>query len=114
MTAELDKFLSQPGVAPTKLADEKCGDRDCYHVSLNLTSDQLGGVVTGALASAAPTGSGTIDVWVQKNDLRPVKVTITADGGAQGTAAVTLTLSKYDEPVTIDAPAEADIQPAAS
>ena len=110
---DLNKFLNQPGVAPTKLADEKCGDKDCYHVSLNLTSDQLSGVTSG-LGSAAPSGSGTVDVWVQKTDLRPAKVTIAANAGDQGTIAVTLTMSNYDVPVTINAPADADIEPAAS
>jgi hypothetical protein len=113
VTDELTAFLNQPGVAPTKQADEKCGDRDCYHVSLNLTSDQLGGM-SGALASAAPTGSGTLDIWVQKNDLHPAKLTLAANGGDQGTVAVTLTMSNYDAPVTISAPADAEVQPAAS
>lgn len=77
---EVGKFLDQPGVSPTRQADEKCGDRDCYRVSLNLTSAQLGNV-TSALGSAAPSGTGTVDVWVQKSDLHPVKMTITAEGG---------------------------------
>ncbi len=110
---ELNQFLNQPGVAPTKQADEKCGDKDCYHVSLNLTSDQLSGVTSG-LGSAAPSASGTVDVWVQKGDLRPAKVTISANAGDQGTIAVTLTLSNYDAAVTINAPADADVEPAAS
>lgn len=110
---EINKFLNTPGVAPTKQADEKCGDKDCYHVSMNLTSDQLSGV-TGGLGSGAPTGTGTIDVWSQKSDLRPAKVAITANAGDQGTVTVTLTLSNYDAPVTINPPADADVAPAAS
>src|SRR3954453_8800650 len=110
---ELNKFLNQPGVAPTKLADEKCGDKDCYHVSLNLTSEQLSGVTSG-LGSGAPTGNGTVDVWVQKTDLRPAKFTIAANAGDQGTVSVVTTLSNYDQPVTINPPAATDIAPAAS
>src|SRR6185312_9920756 len=105
---ELNKFLNQPGVAPTKQADEKCGDKDCYHVSLNLTSDQLSGVTSG-LGSAAPSGTGTVDVWVQKTDMRPAKLTIAANAGDQGTVNVTTTLSNYDQPVTINPPADSDI-----
>ena len=110
---EMSKFLDQPGVSPTRQADEKCGDRDCYRVSLNLTSAQLGNV-TDALGSAVPSGTGTIDVWVQKNDLHPVKMTIAADGGDQGTIAVTLTMSNYDAPLTINAPPDAEIAPSAT
>jgi len=110
---EINKFLNTPGVAPTKQADEKCGDKDCYHVSMNLTSDQLSGV-TGSLGSGAPTGTGTIDVWSQKNDLRPAKVAISANAGDQGTVTVTLTLSNYDAAVTINPPPDSDVAPAAS
>jgi hypothetical protein len=110
----VNEFLSKPGVAPTKLADEKCGDQDCYHVSLNLTSDQLGSVIPSGLESAAPTGSGTVDVWVRKNDLRPSKVNINATGGDMGTVAVALVFSAYDAAVTVNPPADADIEPAAT
>jgi hypothetical protein len=109
---EVNKFLNTPGVAPTKLADEKCGDKDCYHVSMNLTSEQLGGV-TG-LASSTPSGTGKVDVWVQRNDLRPAKLAVDVNMGDMGTATVTLTISNYDAPVTVNAPADADIAPAAS
>jgi hypothetical protein len=105
---QINQFLNQPGVAPTKNADVKCGDKDCYDVSMTLTSDQLKGV-TGSLASSAPTGNGTVDVWVQKDTLRPTKVTITADAGDAGTITVALTISNYDAPVTINAPADADV-----
>jgi len=110
---ELTKFLNQPGVAPTKQADEKCGDKDCYHVSMNLTADQLGGVTSG-LGSAAANGSGTVDVWVQKNDLRPAKLAVTANMGDQGTVNVSAALSNYDQPVTINPPADSDVAPASS
>jgi LppX_LprAFG lipoprotein len=118
---QLNSFLNQPGVAPTKLADEACGDTTCYHVSLNLSGDQLSSI-TGAIGSAAPTAAGpsasastgTVDVWVQKNDLRPAKLTVNASIGTIGTIAVTLTISKYDAPVTVTAPADSEIEPAAS
>jgi hypothetical protein len=110
---ELNKFLNTPGVAPTKLPDEKCGDKDCYRVSMNLTSDQLGGV-TGGLSSGAPSGTGKVDIWVQKNDLRPAKISVDAAAGDMGTVNVTFTISNYDAAVTVNAPADADIEPAAS
>jgi hypothetical protein len=110
---QINSFLNTPGVAPTKQADEKCGNVNCYHVTLNLTSDQLSGV-TGGLTSAAPSGNGTLDVWVQQTDLRPAKLVIGANMGDQGNVSVTIGLSNYDAPVTINPPADSDIQPAAS
>ena len=114
MIDDINTFLNTPGVAPTKQADEKCGDKDCYHVTLNLTSAQLNDATGGALASAAPTASGTADVWFQKTDLRPAKLTIAGNAGAQGTLSLTMTLSNYDAAVTVTAPADLDVAPASS
>jgi hypothetical protein len=108
---ELTDFLNQPGVAPTKLPDEKCGDKDCYHVQLTLTSDQLGDV-GGAIpgASAAPEGSGTLDLWVQKDNLRPAKMTLGLDLEEMGNLDVTVAFSNYDGAVTVEAPPADQVQ----
>lgn len=112
---ELNDFLNKPGIAPTKLPDEKCGDKDCYHVSLNLTADQLGDSLPGGLGgSAAPEGSGSMDLWVQKDNLRPAKMSVKVQAGEMGTIDVTVTFSAYDAAVTIDAPPADQIAPAAS
>jgi hypothetical protein len=107
---ELTAFLGKPEVAPVKKADEKCGDQDCYHVSLPLTSNDISGAVGGALGSSAPSGTGTVDIWVQKNDLRPVKLVVLADGGDQGKLTVTMTLSKFNSPVTVTAPPDDQVE----
>ena len=107
---EINKFLNTPGVAPTKQADEKCGDKDCYHVSMNLTERAARRRHAAGLAPAPPTGTGTVDVWVQKNDLRPAKVTIAANAGDQGN--VDRRPDDHElrrQPVTINPPAESDI-----
>jgi hypothetical protein len=106
---ELNKFLNTPGVAPVKLPDEKCGDQDCYLVRLPLTSAQLGGVIPPGLESAAPTGSGTIDVWVRRNDLRPSKISITADAGDMGTVAVAIVFTAYDAAITVNPPPDSEV-----
>jgi hypothetical protein len=104
LKAELDKLP-----APTKAADEKCGDQDCYHTVLKLTDKDL-----AALSSAAPNpsmaGSFTIDVWSRKNDLRPAKLAFGIDAGTQGSGTLTLTIT-YDQAVTIAAPPADQIAP---
>lgn len=108
---DLQDFLNKPGIAPTKLADEKCGDKDCYHVSLNLTAEQLGDTVGGALGgSGAPTGSGTLDLWAQKDNLRPAKLGVVIDAGDMGKITVTVTFSNYDAAVSISEPPADQIQ----
>jgi hypothetical protein len=104
LKAQLDKLP-----APTKAADEKCGDQDCYHTVLKLTDKDL-----AALSSAAPdssmTGTFTIDVWSRKNDLRPAKLAFGVDAGAQGNGIITFTIT-YDQALTIAAPPADQIAP---
>lgn len=99
--AALDKLPTPP----TKNADVKCADTDCYSVTIALTSQDLGtlGGDLGALPSGT-AGAGTIELWVRKNDLRPTRVVVTADAGAQGKLTVTLDITNYDASVSIVAP----------
>jgi hypothetical protein len=112
---ELKKTLSAEGVTTEKLADEKCGDADCYHVKITMppsalsaaAGDTLGGLGLGGTpepgASPLIGGDLTFDLWARKSDMRPVKMVIgtTAEGS---TIAITMTMDKYDEAVTITAP----------
>jgi hypothetical protein len=104
--AQLDKLP-----APTKAADEKCGDKDCYHVVMKLTEKDLAAVDPSAATSLAGTPfTLTLDVWSQKNDLRPAKVAFGVDAGTNGTFTLTLTLT-YDQALSISAPAADQIAP---
>jgi len=98
--------------APTKLADEKCGDVDCYHVQIHTDESALSGlgssVLPGAAASALPEASGgtgdvTVDVWSRKDNLRPAKIAITATSPDSGDLNATFTFT-YDGDVSITAP----------
>jgi hypothetical protein len=112
---DLKKALSADGVTTEKLADEKCGDTDCYHVKITMppsalsgaAGDTLGGLGLGGTpepgASPLIGGDLVVELWARKSDMRPVKMVIgtTAEGS---TIAVTMTMDKYDEAVTISAP----------
>jgi outer membrane lipoprotein-sorting protein len=93
LKAELDKLP-----APTKLADEKIGDVDCYHVQQKVSNTDV------PQASDLPAGTVTLDIWSSKADYRPCRVGIAVDGGTQGNLAVTIDLTKYDAAVDIAAP----------
>lgn len=106
--ADLQKSLDSLPTPPVKQPDEKCGDKDCYRITIAVPNTDVGGALGGALGggSAAPSvsGSGTADVWVTKDDLKPVKLAISADGGSQGKLTVALEFSNWDAPVSISAP----------
>ncbi len=100
---ELRLRLEGLDTPPVKLADEQCGDATCYRVQVKLDPTD-----TESLSSLAPdiAGSGTLDVWVRKNDLRPSQITFTADAGDQGNVTATLVFSAWDASVDIKAPPE--------
>lgn len=101
--AELDKLP-----APTKLADEKIGDQDTYHVQWKLTSADLpqasGESPEPSASGGLPQGALTLDVWTRKSDYRPARVTVAVDGGASGTLTLSTDLTNYDAAVTVTAP----------
>jgi hypothetical protein len=101
MVDELRTTLDGLKTPPVKLADEQCGDATCYHVQVTL--DQA---TTGALESLAPgvTGTGTVDVWVRQNDLRPSRIVLKGEGGTAAGLTLTLTFSDWDKSVSIQAP----------
>jgi hypothetical protein len=100
---EINKALAQLPSAPTKLPDEKCGDVDCYHVSIHLSPEDLAKLVSPAPLPSAGTADITIDVWSRKNDLRTAKMALAVNAGAQGNVTVTMTAT-YDGAVSIAAP----------
>jgi hypothetical protein len=105
--AALDKLPT----APTKGANEKCGDQDCYHVTIKVTSDELKALApTSEANSFATSFTMSVDVWSRTNDLRPAKLALGVDAGTQGNATLTFTLS-YDTGVSIAAPPPDQIAP---
>ncbi|HYM83096.1 MAG TPA: hypothetical protein VEY67_02955 [Candidatus Dormibacteraeota bacterium] len=98
---ELRTQLDKLKTPPQKLADETCGDAQCYHVRVRLDQSDAAG-----LASIAPgvSGSGTVDVWVRTNDLRPARLVLTGDSGSAAGLSLTVTLSGWDAAVTVTAP----------
>lgn len=101
--AALDK-LPKP---PTKEADEKCGDQDCYHVSLELTAADLKAIDPTV---GSQEGDFSLDLWTRKNDQRPVKLTMTITTPETGAIGMTFDL-KYDVTVSVDAPPADQIAP---
>jgi hypothetical protein len=103
MKAALDKLPTPP----TKGADEKCGDQDCYHVTMKVTAAEmksLGGDVD------AFDGDVTVDLWSRKNDLRPAKLSFSMTSSQFGTIGMSFDL-KYDGAVSVEAPPADQVAP---
>jgi hypothetical protein len=106
---KLNEALGKLPTPPTKGADEACGDQQCYHVTLKVTSDDLK-AIDPSVSSVSGTGDLTLDVWTRRNDLRPAKVAFSVTSPEIGTVGMTLEL-KYDGTVSVEAPPADQIAP---
>ena len=97
---EVKAALDKLPTPPTKEADEKCGDQDCYHVKITVSAADM-----AKLSPSATTVDGdfTFDVWSQKKDLRPAKLSFSVTSTQFGTIGMTLDF-KYDVAVDVSAP----------
>lgn len=100
---EVKSALDKLATPPVKGADEKCGDQDCYKVTVAITAADLASA--GQALGTDVTATGSVDVWVRKNDLVPAKALLTVNAGDQGSLTITLTVSNVNGTVTIAAPA---------
>ncbi|HEY8436967.1 MAG TPA: hypothetical protein VIK65_00015 [Candidatus Limnocylindrales bacterium] len=99
LTANTQAQLDKLPEAPVKQADEKCGDQDCYHVTIKMTAADLKTLD----ATSTLDGDLSVDVWTRKSDYRPAKLSMSATTSQLGTFGVLLDL-RYDVSVSVDAP----------
>ena len=97
---ELRAQLDELPVEPTKAADEKCGDRDCYRITLTLSESELRALNPG---QEIPASSVVMDLWSQQDNLRPALMRIAVDAGEQGAVTMNFAMT-YDAPLSIEAP----------
>ena len=104
---EIREALDKLPNDPVKGADEKCGDQDCYHVTITATADQLQELdPTGGAAS----GDVTFDLWTRHSDRLPAKLSVSVDSPEVGTVGMTFDF-RYGVSVSVDAPPADQIAP---
>ncbi len=116
----MSDFFSGLAQQPT-VAAVSCGGASCWDLHVVLGAADLAGLAAkgaSALASAVPfalptaglgsVGSVTLDVIARQDGGRPSEIKVAVDGGAQGSASADLTFT-FDTPLTIDAPAAAQV-----
>jgi hypothetical protein len=107
---QINEALDKLPTPPTKGADEACGDQQCYHVTIKVTSDQLKSLDPSVGNTVSGTGDVAVDVWSRKNDVRPAKVSFTITSPEIGTVGIILEF-KYDGSVSVEAPPADQIAP---
>src|SRR5664280_2486500 len=108
----LKSQLDAAGSTATLLGRDQVGGRDAYHVTVSVPTSYINQQLTalGSTTGGATLDSASLDYWVYTDSLYPAKAEIKAASATIGSIDVTVTLTKYNEPVTITAPPASEIQ----
>jgi hypothetical protein len=112
--ATIRKRLTDAGLTVTMMPDDTVGGQAAYHVSMTYPIDKLNSLIAsqaGSMASGLTFDKLAIDVWAYKDSQLPAKFEVAVGAGALGNLDITVTITAYNTPVTITAPAAGDIAP---
>ena len=118
LTSSIRSQLEAIGVTPKVVGVEQIGGRDAYHIDLTVPLDKvnsdLAAAATKASAGAAILGELKIDsissgIWIYKDNYQLAQVQIAGTSSTAGSLSFTMTLTAFDQPVTINAPAASEV-----
>ena len=109
---QLRTAMDQAGVTATLVGVEQIGGQDAYHINVSIPLDKLNAEIASAAASSSPgmtIDSASLDAWIYKDSSRLAKVELKGASSAIGNIDFVLTITNYDAPVTIAAPAASEV-----
>ncbi|MGZ6314364.1 MAG: hypothetical protein ACXWNI_01900 [Candidatus Limnocylindrales bacterium] len=112
--AQLRQQLDAAGAKATLVGVEQIGGKDAYHINVSVPLDLLNSQIAAAAAAASPPvsvkiDSASVDFWVYKDTYLPAKFELKGASSAIGSIDLVVTVSNYDQPVTIAAPPASDV-----
>lgn len=116
LTDEINQLrtqMQQAGVTATLVGVDQIGGQDANHISISVPIDKI----NAAIAAQASPGtqmkldSASVDFWVYKSNNRLAQIEIKGASSTLGNLDLMITLTNYDQPVTIAAPAASDVNP---
>ena len=106
---ELKSRMDAGGTTATLAGRDTIDGRDAYHLVLTvpteLLNQQMGAVASGLTATLAP-----VDYWVYVDTLQPARVRLKISSADLGNLDVSATLTKYGQPVSIQAPPQNQVE----
>ena len=111
--AQLRQQMQAAGVTATLVGVDQIGGQDANHINISIPIDKLNAEIA-AQASSGPAmkiDSASVDFWVYKANNRLAQVELKGASASLGNLDLVVTVTNYDQPVTIAAPAAADVAP---
>ncbi len=112
---QLRAQMNQAGVKVTLVGVDQIGGEDANHISISFPLDTLNAEIAAAAPSSGPVptiSSASVDVWIYKANSELAKIELKGASSTLGNLDVVVTITKYDAPVTINAPTASEINPA--
>jgi hypothetical protein len=114
---QLKSLLGSSGVSASLSGRDRMGGRDSYHITLSVPAElinQAFGAAAGGVAAGAAAGGGSLDLapvdyWVYVDTLQPAGLYLEVSSAKLGQLDLNVTLSKYGQSVTIQAPPASQI-----
>jgi hypothetical protein len=108
---DLKAFLEKDGVEVKKLDDLACGTSTCYHVEVTVPSKLLNDATASAGTSASDVLNQdlVLDMQFDRTKLYLTSVSTSMTSDHVGTLQATVTLSAFDEPVTVSVPPDSEV-----
>jgi hypothetical protein len=109
--AQLRTQMQAAGVVAKLVGVDKIGGQDANHINISVPIDKLNAEIA-AQASGAPAvtiDSASVDFWVYKSGNRLAQIEVKGASSAFGNLDLMITVTNYDQPVSISAPAASDI-----
>jgi hypothetical protein len=117
--AQLQQQLDAAGAKATIVGTEQIGGQDATHINVTVPVDWINQQLTSAEAGATDTpppglegaklDSSTFDVWIYKSNNQLAQLHFTAASSVVGNIDVMLTMTNYDQPVSVQAPPASEI-----
>lgn len=109
---QLRAAMVAAGVTPTLVGVEQIGGQSADHISFSVPLDMINSELAAeASPSPAPKiDSASVDLWVYTSNYQVAQLEIKGASSTVGNLDMTLTVSNYDQPVTIAAPPASQVQ----
>ncbi len=111
--AQLRDALQAMGVTTTMKGEDTIDGKAAYHVEVGLPLSTINTLLAsegGDSAAGMKLDSAAIDFWIYKDGLLPAKFELQGSAASLGSLDVVITITAYNQAVTISAPSADQIQ----